>query len=160
MATTATALRKEDVWSIPARTETVAGTGSYELRSLPNEDVFFFAKKIDNSRIVREPDPVATSRCWSAIGAACVMAGLVISLLLPGLGNILAGYEIEDLKQQNAVLEAKRAQLTVEIAEKVRPDHLWEMAKGKYQSPTSQQVVHVTPHDDSVLAQNTTSKSR
>ena len=40
------------------------------LRALPQEDVFFFCKKIDNSRLVREPDPKARGTCWNAIGAA------------------------------------------------------------------------------------------
>ena len=48
----------------------------FQLRALPQEDVFFYCKKIDNSRLVREADPQAARRllvghrrrrvlCWS-----------------------------------------------------------------------------------------------
>ena len=49
----------------------------FQLRTLPQEDVFFYCKKIDNSRLVREADPRARGACWSAIGAA----GVVLVLL-------------------------------------------------------------------------------
>ena len=34
----------------------------FQLRALPQEDVFFYCKKIDNSRLVREPDPQGPRR--------------------------------------------------------------------------------------------------
>ena len=34
----------------------------YKLRALPNEDVYFYFKKIDNARVVREADPTARAR--------------------------------------------------------------------------------------------------
>ena len=40
----------------------------FELRSLPQEDVCFFCKKIDNSRLVREPDPKARGRAGPPLG--------------------------------------------------------------------------------------------
>ena len=35
-----------------------------KLRALPNEDVYLFTKRIDNSRVVRQADPRARARDW------------------------------------------------------------------------------------------------
>ena len=43
--------------------EAVRTRNPYQLRALPQEDVFFFCKKIDNSRLIREPDPKAPTAC-------------------------------------------------------------------------------------------------
>ncbi len=32
---------------------------AYQLRALPNDDVYFYCKRIDNSRLVRQADPAA-----------------------------------------------------------------------------------------------------
>jgi len=108
MATLATFLRRSDVFLCtdplrPAQTvrtkqSTVraarAEADPYLLRALPNDDVFFFCKKIDNSRVVRQADPRARGECWSAIGAACVLAAVLGSVLVPGVGGILAGRKL------------------------------------------------------------------
>ena len=39
-------------------------------RLCPNDDIYFYSKKIDNSRVVRQADPAARGECWSAVGAA------------------------------------------------------------------------------------------
>src|SRR5881628_311041 len=79
MATLATILRKFDgAGAEPRRMET-AQPNPYQLRALPNEDIFFYIKRVDNSRLVREPDPQAKSECWSTIGAVCAVAAVLIT---------------------------------------------------------------------------------
>ena len=56
--------------------------GRFLLRALPNEDVFLYSKRIDNSRVVREADPGARGE-WSAIGMVCLLALLLIGVLTP-----------------------------------------------------------------------------
>ena len=75
----------------------------FELRALPQEDVFFFCKKIDNSRLEREPDPKAPRACWSAIGTAALAVALIGGVLLPNLMSTLAGYQLEKLRAGNPV---------------------------------------------------------
>src|SRR5436309_2752290 len=55
----------------------------FQLRALPHEGVFFYCKRIDNSRLVRQTDPKTRGACWSAIGAACVLAALLTSAFAP-----------------------------------------------------------------------------
>ena len=107
MATLATHFRKEDAViygedvpvAPPRRLARRAAADQYRLRSLPNEDVYFFSKRIDNSRILKEKDPGAPKECWSAIGAFGVMAILLTTALAPSVGQIVAGYQLQSLKQ-------------------------------------------------------------
>ena len=46
------------------------------LRALPNEDVYFYSKRIDNSRIVREDNPQARGEFWF-IGHRSIIRRLV-----------------------------------------------------------------------------------
>src|ERR1035438_8036087 len=69
------------------------------LRALPNEDIFLYSKPIDNSRVVREPQPTAHGE-WSMIGTASALALLFMGLSTPRVANIFAGYQLESLKQE------------------------------------------------------------
>ena len=71
MATLATYFRKDDTViygeeaPVSARRRVARPADPYRLRSLPNEDVYFFCKRIDNTRLLKEKDPGATRQCWS-----------------------------------------------------------------------------------------------
>lgn len=127
----------------------------FRLRALPNEDVFLFAKRIDNSRVVREPDPKARGECWSAIGLACVVALLLMALLSPSVANTLAGYQLQSLKQEQQHLLDEGRVLDVVEANLARQENLQALAKShELQTPASGQVVHLDPKGDGKLALN------
>src|SRR5947208_14711138 len=65
----------------------------YRLRALPNDDVYFFSKTIDNSRLVKQKDPGAPKECWSAIGAFALIAILLAGALAPTVWGTFAGYQ-------------------------------------------------------------------
>src|ERR1700747_632060 len=67
----------------------------FEVPAFPNEDVYFYIKRIDNSQVLREADPAARKACWKMIGSSLTIATLVIGLLLPGLYGLGAGYKLE-----------------------------------------------------------------
>src|SRR5437899_12020805 len=116
MATLATILRKFDAAQAPPRRAQAPNANVYQLRALPNEDIFFHTKRVDNSRLVREPDPRAKSECWSSIGAICAIAAVLITSLVPGVTGITAGYQVEALKQETVRLLNERRGLEVEEA--------------------------------------------
>ncbi len=133
------------------------------LRPLPNEDVYFYSKRIDNSRIVREDNPQARGECWSAIGAGCAIVVLLISMLVPKLGGILTGYQIESLKQERQHMLDERANLVVEEANLVSREHLEQLAESrglKLVKPTAGQVVHLNAKADGALALNVEKSGR
>ena len=127
----------------------------FRLRALPNEDVFLFAKHIDNSRVVREPDPKARGECWSVIGLACVLAALLMAVLSPSVANTLAGYQLQSLKQEEQHLLDEQRVLDVIEARLSRQENLQALAKSHdLQTPVSGQVVHLDPKGEGKLALN------
>jgi hypothetical protein len=120
----------------------------FQLRALPQDDVFFYCKKIDNSRLVREADPQARGDCWSAIGAACVVLALLTGVAAPSVTNTLAGYKLESLRAEYSRLLDERRTLELEEAELLSPGRLEELArKQNLVTPQSGQVVHLEDHN-------------
>lgn len=120
----------------------------YQLRSLPHDDVFFYCKKVDNTRLVREADPQARGACWSAIGAAGVILALLTAVAAPSVTNTLAGYKLESLRNEQQRLYDERRTLQLEEAELLSPERLEELAKKQnLVTPQSGQVVHLEDHN-------------
>jgi hypothetical protein len=117
---------------------------SDRLRPLPLDDVLFFSKRIDNSRLVRAADPRARGACWSAVGAASVLLVLLTGTLVPSLAGRLEGYKLEALKGEERRLLDERRTLELQEAELLSPDRLQQMAeKQNLVAPQAGQVVHL-----------------
>lgn len=127
------------------RRDTVrAQSDPFMLRALPNDDIYFYAKKIDNSRVVRQADPAARSECWSAVGAAGVLLMLGASIIAPHAGSVLEGYKLETLKQERQTLINERRDLEVKEAGLLSPERLNALAEArKLTSPAAEQVIHL-----------------
>lgn len=116
----------------------------YELRALPHEDVYFFSKKIDNSRLVRDSDPRARGACWSAIGAACLAVALLTGVAFPNVASTVAGYQLEHLRGEERRLIDERRNLELQEAELLSPERLEKLARNQnLVTPQSGQVVHL-----------------
>ena len=125
----------------------------FALRRFPNDDVFFFAKKIDNSRVVRESDPAAGRICWRMIGSSVAAVVLVIAILLPSVYGHIAGYKIEALRQERQRLEVERAALELEESKMVSPARLEELARKQFFiDPAPQRVVYLEGKPEGTLA--------
>jgi hypothetical protein len=126
---------------------------------LPNEDVYFYAKRIDNSRMVREENPQARGECWSAIGAGIALAVLLISTLLPALGGILTGYQVEALKQERQRLVDERRNLELQEAALVSRERLEALAGNQaLVKPLPGQVIFLEASASESLALNVEGK--
>ena len=75
-----------------------------KLRALPNEDVYLFSKRIDNSRVIRQADPKARARDWKFVGGATFAAMALIGMLLPSAYGLMAGYQLSQLQIENQKL--------------------------------------------------------
>jgi|YelNatPaOPRAMG01_1025707.scaffolds.fasta_scaffold122060_1 hypothetical protein len=127
----------------------------YRLREFPHEDVYLYRKAIDNSRVVRQSDPQARKRCVSVIGVTCLATLVLASLLWPNVAGMLAGHEIEMLKQQQQKLLAERDRLEVEEAQLLSPQRLEELARiQQFIDPAPGQVIYLNPKPDGSLAFN------
>jgi hypothetical protein len=129
------------------------GNGAFALRPLPQEDVFFFCKKIDNSRLVREADPKAKSACWNVIAASC-LAVLALGLAMaPQVAGTMEGYKLEALRTEEQRLLDERRALDLQEAQLLSPERLEELAKGQnLVTPASNQVFHLETRPDGTVA--------
>jgi hypothetical protein len=166
MATLATYFRKdeaviysEEAPAVRQRAGHPAGRppNPYRLRALPNEDVYFFCKRIDNSRVLKQRDPRAARECWTAIGAFAVLAVLLAVALAPTVWGTFAGYQLQALKQERQRLSDERSTLDVEEASLLSPARLERLARAqKLLEPAPGQVIHLDPSSDGSMALNLT----
>jgi hypothetical protein len=132
---------------VPARKE----QDPYQLRPLPLEEVFFHCKRIDNSRLVREPDPKSRGACWQTIGAASLLVFTLGAAQIPRIGNTLAGYRLEELRAEERKLLDERRSLEIEEARLLSPDRLEKLAqKHHLVPPVADQVQRLDTRDGAV----------
>ena len=116
----------------------------YALRSFANDDIYFFVKEISNVRVVREGDPQARTTCWKLIASAGAAAVLLIGVLLPSAYSLLAGYQIQSLKQEEIRLNNERVTLELEEAKLLSPARLEELARNqRFVDPPPTKVVYL-----------------
>ena len=116
----------------------------HRLRTLPLEDVYFYCRKIDNSRLVREPDPHAKTACWSAIGVASLVVAILAGVLVPGAASTILGYRLESLRGEERQLVDELRALDVQEAEILRPQRMDQLAKDQNLVPAKAgQVFHL-----------------
>ncbi|MCC7175123.1 MAG: hypothetical protein IT159_07995 [Bryobacterales bacterium] len=133
--------------------------GGFRLPPVPNESIYFYRKPIDNSGVVRLPDPKASARCWRWVAAATTVTLLLAGLLWPGAYSLLAGYQVESLKGQQETLRAELASLELEQARLVTPERLDQLAREQELiDPAPDQVVQLAPAPDGSLARNLSAK--
>ncbi len=125
------------------------------LRPYANEDVYFFAKRIDNRRLVRQADPRAGQVCWKMIASVGLAATLIIGVLLPGAYTLMAGYQIQTLRQESAKLAAESANLELREARLLSPARMEQLARQQqFIDPEPQKVVYLESRDESNVAMN------
>jgi cell division protein FtsL len=138
-----------------ARTATRQVSDMYTLRAVPNEDVYFFTKRIDNSRVLRQADPKARARDWKMVGGAGFAAISLIAMLLPSAYGLMAGYQLSSLKKEQQHLVTERARLNLEEARLISAERLQELARMQdFVDPAPDRTVYLTPKNDKSLALN------
>lgn len=133
---------------------------SVRVRTFANEDVVFNVKRIDNSRLVRQADPVARGACWKMIGSVVAGAVVFIGILLPNAYGLLAGFQIQSLQQKAQQLADEGASLEVTEAKLLSPARMEELARQQqFIDPAPQKVVYLegpqvarNTHDSSELS--------
>ncbi len=128
--------------------EESSATDHYSLRPLPNEELYLYIKRIDNTGVVRQHDPSSGRVAWKAIGGSCIAASLLVGLLLPSAYQLLAGYQIDRLKQVQAQSVKELKTLEYEEARHINMERMLELAKTKeFVAPSTEQVQFLQPKD-------------
>jgi hypothetical protein len=121
-----------------------ARTESPRLRPIANEDVYLFVKRIDNSTVVRAIDPLARRARSRTVATGFVAAVLVIAGLVPAAYNTMAGFTVQNLRQEQHNLEQQNTQLDLQQAKLLNYDHLEQLSKTlKMVDPAPQQVQYL-----------------
>jgi hypothetical protein len=129
--------------------------GATRVPMFANEDIYFYVKRIDNSRVVRESDPKARGTCWKLIGSAGLAVVLLIAVLLPSAYGLLAGYQIQSLREEGQRLATEQGSLEVKEASLLSPARMEELARmQQFIDPPSQKVVYLDSSKGGSLAMN------
>jgi len=120
---------------------------------------FYFARHIDNSRLVKAPDPVRMREMRLFSAAIAVLFSLVMIYGLQHFYAIEGGYRVEAEKLAVEQLREENRQLRLSEAQLTQPSRIDAMARQLGLSePEPGQVIHPASHSDGsapVLAQAT-----
>jgi cell division protein FtsL len=120
---------------------------------------FFFARHIDNSRLVKAPDPVRVREMRLFSAAITILFSLVMIYGLQHFYAIESGYRVESEKQAVEQLREENRQLRLAEAQLTQPGRIDTMARQLgLAEPVPGQVVHPDARPDAtgpVLAQVT-----
>jgi len=132
---------------------TRTGRDKCELRSLPLDDVIVYCKRIDNSRLIREPDPRAGGACWTVIGSACLVLAALAGVLATNVANTMSGYKLQALRVEAQTLGAERRTVELKDALLLSPERLDRLAQDRNMVPPSPgQVVHLDNQGEGKVA--------
>ena len=114
-----------------------------ELRRRVRTPEFHFAHHIDNSRLVKAPDPVRVREMRLFSAAICVLFSLVMVYGLQHFYAIEGSYRVEQEKQTLSQLREENRQLRLAQAELTQPGRIDTMARGLgLVAPQPGQVIH------------------
>jgi cell division protein FtsL len=110
---------------------------------------FYFARHIDNSRLVKAPDPVRVREMRVFAAAITVLFSLVMIYGVQHFYAIESGYRVEADKQTVEQLREENRQLRLSEAQLSQPGRIDSMARQLgLAEPTPGQVVHPETRPD------------
>ncbi len=115
------------------------------IRSFPNEDIVFWRKTgIDNSKVERQEDPKIWEMGWKLFSVTSLIVVVVVGLLLPSAFGLIAGFQVQQLQQKNALLKQQQRQLELEESRLLSPARLEELARQMhFVDPAPRDVHHL-----------------
>jgi hypothetical protein len=117
---------------------------SMRVRPFANEDIFLWTRPVDNTRVVRKADPAASFLCWKLIGTCFAAAVLLVAVLLPSAYSLMAGYQIEQLKEEGLKLSNELSSLELEQTSLVSPQRMEELARmQQFVDPAPEKLVYL-----------------
>ena len=129
--------------------------GPEPVRQFPNEDIYFFVKRIDNRSVVKEADPEARKACWQLIGSVAAAVVLLILVLMPSAYGLLFGYQVQSLRQERQRLLTEQSSLEVDESALISPARMEELAREQqFVDPAPQKVVYLDGKNGGSLAMN------
>ena len=160
-ACTTTLFDTSNAWAarVAERNAALLAQQSMRRRGVRTPEIMF-TRHIDNSRLVKAPDPVRTRQMRVFAAAVTVLFSLVMIYGLQHFSAIEGSYRVESEKQVLEKLREDNRQLRLSEAQLTQPGRIDGMARQLgLAEPQPGQVVHGSAHQDAnapVLAQVTT----
>jgi len=133
--------------------ENRAADEEFQVRAVPNEDIYFRIRAIDNSRVMPQAVPRATRVAWKSIAVSLAFAVALFLLLMPVALNLSAGYRLSSLEKKADALRSERAFLEQQEATLVSPERLAELAAIQaLVDPAPEEMVPLAPSDEDAWA--------
>jgi hypothetical protein len=130
-----------------------AGEDEFQVRPLPNENIFLWVRPVDNSKVMAQAEPRATRAAWKSIAASLAFVGAFFVLLLPVALNVHAGYRIHALKLEQQRLLNEQALLEQRTATLLSPERLAELAAmQELVDPAPEELAPLPPASDGTWA--------
>jgi hypothetical protein len=105
--------------------------------------------------VVREADPEARGTCWKLISSVVAAVVLVIFVLLPSAYGLLAGYQIQNLRQEGERLSTEQSSLELAEARLLSPARMEELARlQQFIDPPAAKVVYLENSQSGTVAMN------
>jgi cell division protein FtsL len=106
---------------------------------------FYFVKRIDNSRLVREVDVERRRECFGLLGLGVLVFLFMLLFAWQHFQCVRNGYQIEQLKAERAAGEEWNHQLRLEQASLADPQRIDTLARTQLGmvSPQPQQIIRV-----------------
>jgi hypothetical protein len=139
-----------------AGTEVAAAEADpFALAGLPNDDVYLYSKRIDNTRLVRQAETHAKGE-WSTIAGVCTLAVVIAGMLIaPGVASVMDSIKIQDLKREQSQLRNEQRKLEVEEERLINAARLDELAPSHHLvRPGADQVIRLQPKNSHSFAMN------
>lgn len=124
----------------------------YRLRAVPREDIHFFVKDVDNTRVARLSDHKDTACSFGVAGGSVLAAAVLIALLMPGGYSLLASRRMERLRAERDVLTNQLNQVRVREARMLSPQQLEKWENRMFVEPTANATVFAPPAKATVAA--------
>ena len=101
----------------------------YLVRPFPNEDVVFWRKPIDNSRVVKQGDPGLAETCWRAFVVTCLIVVVVVGLLMPNAYGLINAMRLQQLEARNTELRLQKRLLEIRASQLLTPERMQQLAR-------------------------------
>jgi hypothetical protein len=133
----------------------VEDVDQFALTGLPNDDVYLYCKRIDNSRLVRQADTHVKGE-WSTIAGVCAVAVLIGSMIVaPNVAGIMDSYKIQELRREQEQLRIELRKVDVAEEKMLNAPALDAMApKHNLVRPGADQLIRLQPKNDHSFAMN------
>jgi hypothetical protein len=126
--------------------------GEYRLRTIPNEDIHLYIKRVDNTGVIGVVDRQDQLASIGVTLGTVLGAAMIIGLLLPGGYNLAAQRKMNQLQTQREQLVNEMRKVRIEEGQMYSAEKLKEWDGGRFVEPAATAVIYAPPANGAAVA--------